>query len=197
MCSWCWAFRPTYEKILSSLPAGTSLQNLLGGLAPDTDEPMPEVTRKYVQNQWKKIQHQVKGVQFNFDFWNKCNPRRSTYPACRAVIAARNQDPAYEDRMVHAIQRGYYLEAQNPSEANTLLEFASNIGLDTEQFKADLDSPDTEKTLQQEINFSRVLGVNSFPALVLESGNKYQRLTMVYGEPQNILADINNFIATS
>lgn len=194
MCSWCFAFRPTYEKIVSSLPTGIKIINLLGGLAPDTDDPMPDDMREYVQNQWKKIQQQVKGIKFNFEFWNKCNPRRSTYPACRAVIAARNQGQDYEDKMIHAIQRGYYLEARNPSEENTLQEFAGNIGLNTKQFNADLDSPDTEKILQQEIKFSRTLGVNSFPAFILKTANNYHRLTIVYNQPESILAEIYNSI---
>ena len=194
MCSWCWAFRPTYENIFSSLPADIKTKNILGGLAPDTDEPMPEDLRKYVQNQWKKIQQQVNGIEFNFEFWNKCQPRRSTYPACRAVIASRNQDPDYEDKMVQAIQRGYYLDARNPSDTTTLLEFAREIGLNIEQFQTDLNSPDTEKTLQQEIKFSRELGISSFPSLVLETSNRYQQLTIVYNEPEIILAEINNSI---
>ena len=194
MCSWCWAFRPTYENIFSSLPADIKTKNILGGLAPDTDEPMPEDLRKYVQNQWKKIQQQVNGIEFNFEFWNKCQPRRSTYPACRAVIASRNQDPDYEDKMVQAIQRGYYLDARNPSDTTTLLEFAREIGLNIEQFQTDLNSPDTEKTLQQEIKFSRELGISSFPSLVLETANRYQQLTIVYNEPEIILAEINNSI---
>ena len=195
MCSWCWAFRPTFEKINSSLPVEINTQFILGGLAPDTDQPMPEDMRKYIQNQWRKIQQQVKGIKFNFEFWNKCSPRRSTYPACRAVIAARNQDPEYEDKMVYAIQRGYYLEARNPSESETLKEFAREIGLDIEQFQSDMDSSDTEKTLQQEIKFSRKLGVNSFPALVLNTGKKYQRLNIDYGYPESILTELNNSIS--
>jgi len=56
MCSWCWAFRPTWHKVLKELPSNINVSYLLGGLAPDSDTPMPLKTRKYVQENWMKIQ---------------------------------------------------------------------------------------------------------------------------------------------
>ena len=52
MCSWCWAFKPTWQKILTSLPQNLTIEYLLGGLAPDNDNPMPPKTRKLVINNW-------------------------------------------------------------------------------------------------------------------------------------------------
>ena len=92
---------------------------MLGGLAKDSDEPMPTQTRSYVIENWRRIEQTVPGTVFNYDFWQSCQPRRSTYPACRAVIAARQQgDPADKlDRaMAEAIQDAYYRRARNLSD---------------------------------------------------------------------------------
>ena len=62
---------------------------LLGGLAPDSDLPMPEQMKLTIAGYWQTIQDRVLGTQFNYDFWTKCQPRRSTYPSCRAVLAAK------------------------------------------------------------------------------------------------------------
>ena len=80
MCSWCWAYRPTLLKLRESLPDEIRWQNVLGGLAPDNDQPMPDETRQMVQGHWKTIQSGV-GTEFNFDFWTQCQPRRDTYKA--------------------------------------------------------------------------------------------------------------------
>lgn len=80
-------------------------QRVLGGLATDTREPMPEALRTYIQDTWRRIEHSVPGTKFNFEFWSRCRPRRSTYPACRAVIAAIAQGPHFEEPMIEAIQR--------------------------------------------------------------------------------------------
>jgi len=194
MCSWCWAFRPTYDVISTTLPKEVRLKLLLGGLAPDTDKPMPEETRQYVQNHWKTIQQQVPETQFNFEFWSKCKPRRSTYPACRAVIAARNQDAKYEDDMILAIQHGYYLEARNPSDSKTLVSFALDLGLNREKFEHDLNSYNTDKVLRQEIKLTQQLGINAFPALLLETDDVCTQLPVNYGDPKSSQLAIKNIV---
>ena len=125
---------------------------VLGGLAADTDEPMPEETRSFLQQTWHKIEQRIPGVHFNFDFWEKASPRRSTYPACRAVIAARQFGPEYEALMTAAIQRAYYQEARNPSDDSTLIELAAEIGLDADEFAGVLGDPATQQKLFDEIH---------------------------------------------
>ena len=86
MCSWCWGFAPVLEEIAGELPRSVDLQYVMGGLARDSDEPMPEEVRSYVQNAWREVSTAT-GARFNWEFWEKCQPRRSTYPACRAALA--------------------------------------------------------------------------------------------------------------
>jgi len=192
MCSWCWAFRPTYDVIISTLPDEIHMQHVLGGLAPDTDEPMPEDTCQYVQNHWQTIQQQVPNTRFNFNFWLECNPRRSTYPACRAVIAARNQGEQYDDKMILAIQHGYYLNARNPSDRETLIEFAGEIGLNKDKFTLDLNSHETDIKLMIEIQFAQQLGVNGFPSMVLKINERLNPVPITYNNPDTILNFIMN-----
>ena len=52
MCSWCWGFHPHLQKVRDGLPANMPLRYVLGGLAPDSDEPMDKSTRRYVQSVW-------------------------------------------------------------------------------------------------------------------------------------------------
>ena len=75
--------------------------------------------------------------KFNYDFWKKCRPRRSTYPACRAVIAARKQKNKFDMEMTLSIQKAYYLHARNPSDYETLIELAEEIGADKNKFSKD------------------------------------------------------------
>jgi predicted DsbA family dithiol-disulfide isomerase len=42
MCSWCWAFRPAFMALHARLPKVLTLRRVVGGLAPDNDQPMPE-----------------------------------------------------------------------------------------------------------------------------------------------------------
>lgn len=193
MCSWCWAFRPTLNALIAELPKQVEVICLLGGLAVDSDEPMSDEMRDYVQGNWKTIQQQVPETQFNYDYWEKCQPRRSTYPACRAVIAAREQGQEFDLEMIQAIQRAYYLQARNPSDTSILIELATEIGLDKDKFATDLISAETDEILQQEINQSRQSGLNSFPSLLLDTGNKQIRIEPDYINIDSMLEKMNQY----
>ena len=145
MCSWCWAFRSTWEKIIAGL----------GGLAPDTDQPMPEAMQFKIRSIWRTIQSHVPGTEFNFDFWREAKPRRSTYPACRAVIAAGFQGNEYEYAMILAIQKAYYLSAKNPSDVSLLTELAVVLELDIPRFTRDLNASQTQDELRAPIYFGQ------------------------------------------
>jgi putative protein-disulfide isomerase len=188
MCSWCWAFEPCWQEIQQQLPQEVSIVRLLGGLAPDSSEPMAPQMQDFLQQTWKQIEHRVPGTPFNFEFWNRCSPRRSTYPACRAVIAARQQGA--EVAMTLAIQHGYYLEARNPSDEATLVELAVEIGLDQALFIQDLGSTMTQQRLLQEIAQGRKLGAQGFPSLILEHAGQSELLALDYRDPQAMLRQI-------
>lgn len=190
MCSWCWAFRPAWAAIRSRLPTAIATERVLGGLAPDTREPMPEATRQYVQDNWRRIEREVPGIRFNYEFWTRCRPRHSTYPACRAVIAALSQGPEYEEPMIEAIQRAYYLEARNPSDVETLVALAEEIGMDRGRFEFDLNGAATQAELLRQIRFTERLGARHFPSLVLEDAGGCRAIAHDYNDPVVVLARI-------
>lgn len=194
MCSWCYAFRLTLNKLIAELPVSLEVIYFLGGLAPDTDEPMPEATRVFVQSNWRRIEEQVANTKFNYDFWTLCQPRRSTYPACRAVIAARQQGAEYDLEMIWSIQNAYYRQARNPSVLSTLIELAVEIGLDKMKFSNAINSLDTDEILRQEIKQTRRLGLNSFPSLLLETEDRQIRIEPDYNNFEPMLQKINQFL---
>ena len=192
MCSWCWAFKPTWQKILTKLPENLTIEYLLGGLAPDDNKPMSLVTRKLVIENWRRVQDIAPATEFNYEFWRLNIPKRSTYIACRAVISARMQNPKFERAMIDEIQYAYYLKAQNPSEEIVLFDLAGKIGLNVETFKKDLNSPKVNNYLDKEIEFSRMMPINGFPSLVL---SKNDTLTQIRINYINANFTINQIIA--
>ncbi len=165
MCSWCYGFAPVLAELEPELAPEVELELVMGGLAPDSEEAMDEETRRYVQAAWREVEARA-GVPFEHDFWRRCAPRRSTYPACRAVLVAAAGGRGRA--MLAAIQRAYYLEARNPSDAATLAELAEEIGLDRAAFAAELASAATQSRLEADFARRRRLGVRSFPSLAVE-----------------------------
>lgn len=197
MCSWCFGFSGTLKNLLNQLPADIEVKRLLGGLAPDSNEPMPDATRNMVRQNWQRIEQAIPGVQFNYDFWENCEPRRATYPACRAVIAARQQGETFDVLMTQQIQQAYYQHARNPSDESTLIELATEIGLDQQTFSDDLANNATQQALLKEINQSRALGVNGFPSLVMECNGRYELIRTNYTNADPMLNQIRAILNSS
>ncbi|MCL9774473.1 DsbA family protein [Vibrio methylphosphonaticus] len=194
MCSWCWGFKSTWDTIQSTLKQDVAIQYVLGGLAPDTDIAMPETMQRQIASYWQRIEQEL-GAVFNYEFWSKNTPRRATYPACRAILAARKQNA--EQAMNQAIQQGYYLQAKNPSDDDVLIALAQDIGLDVVQFEADFKAQSTQQTLLEEIQFARSIGGNSFPSLFVYQDSNVTELPIDYKNPSTTIDLVRSLITTT
>jgi len=190
MCSWCWGFHPVLQQLENTLAGNIKIEYILGGLAADSDLPMPEKMQTFLQKTWHTIQTEIPGTSFNFEFWKNCSPRRSTYAASRAVIAARLQAADIEKEMIHQIQIAYYCQAKNPSDDETLIDIASQLGLDSNQFTEDLNADTTQQVLEDEIKLAHELGVQGFPSLVLETSDKRYLLDLDYRQADAVIRQI-------
>lgn len=191
MCSWCWGYKPVWQQICQILEGKIDVQYVVGGLAPDSDQPMPKEMQQQIASYWKRIEDFL-GTQFNYDFWNKNTPRRSTYPACRAVLAARKQSA--EKQMLTAIQTAYYLEARNPSDSDVLIDLADSIGLDLERFESDFGSVTLNEEFMRELDFARSIGGNSFPSLFVQTAEGLVELQVDYQSAQTTISQIEQLI---
>lgn len=192
MCSWCWGFKPVWDRVKQALPESLEIVYVLGGLAPETDAPMPQAMRDQLQQTWRRIS-EVCGVEFNFDFWHQNTPRRSTYPACKAVLVAR----AYgkELSMYARIQRFYYLEAGNPSLYENLYKLAEELGLLRQAFIERIHSPELEKQFREERLFAEHLGAQGYPSLVLKVGDKLHFIEHSYTDADENIRKIEALLA--
>lgn len=191
MCSWCWAHKPQWTKLSEQLSEFVSVEYRVGGLAPDSDEPMPKALQQSLISYWQKI-HDEYDRPFNFDFWTKNQPRRSTYPACRAVLAARRQHQ--ELAMITALQEAYYLRALNPSDVDVHHQLAKELGLNVEVFKKDIKSSELQTEFEDEIAFSRALPIQGFPSMVLIHNEMAHSIVLNYRDASGALAQVKSIL---
>ena len=160
----------------------------MGGLAPDNDQPMDESLQRTIAEYWYQIEEKTK-VSFNHEYWRLNTPFRSTYLACRAVIAAQKCVSNGAQLMIKAIQSAYYSEAQNPSLATTLIDCATSIGINAQQFSKELNAKQTESRLQQHLMLSRQLQVGGFPALFyITNESRAYPLTWGFWQSEDLVA---------
>ncbi|WP_210395563.1 DsbA family protein [Motiliproteus sediminis] len=165
MCSWCWAFAPALQSVVDDDRLNQPLVYVMGGLAADTDDPMSPAMQQQIARIWQHIEA-LTGARFNHAFWQQNNPRRATFAACRAVIAAEALAAGAFAAMIDAIQRGYYLRALNPSETSVLVQLAEETGLPSAPFADLLASEAVTIRLTEHLRWRDRLLVQGYPALV-------------------------------
>jgi len=191
MCSWCWGYKNTWLKLQQAILPFVDIEYKVGGLASDSDVTMPKPMQVFLQSTWKKIETEL-GTHFNHNFWNDCTPRRSTYPACRAVIIAREYQ--LEVEMLEAIQEAYYLNAQNPSDNDVLVQLAQSLGIDKTGFKQQLTSDNINNNLLAEINLIQKMPIRGFPSLVLYKNEQYYQIEIDYHDFKTTLETIKSYL---
>lgn len=191
MCSWCWGYRKTWDEVRAALPRSVKIINVVGGLAPDSDQAMPADQQELIAGYWRVVADKT-GATFNFDFWRDCQPRRSTYPACRAVLAAKEQGA--EQAMIDAIQQAYYLRALNPSNQDTLVALAVELGLKEKRFAEDLCSDYIQCELEKNFKLRRSINVYSFPSLVMLVDQTTTTLAIDYTSSASTLEEIDRLL---
>ena len=95
--------------------------------------------------------------------------------------------------MILSIQKAYYLRAMNPSDEDTLVMLADELGMDSHRFRISLLSAQTKLELQAQISRARSWQVAGFPSLVLEIGGSVQHLPLDYRDHQVTLAAIRSY----
>jgi len=198
MCGWCWGYRPVWERLQQKLPEQIAVEYVLGGLAPDTDLPMPEQMQRDIQAIWCSIREKL-GTEFNFEFWTNNTPSRSTYLSCRAVIVATEM--GHGKAMINAIQQAYYLRAMNPSERVVLQQLAAELAsqgldLDPTRFATELESVRTNQELQRQIALAKSLTNRGFPSLVLEHDGRHEPIEHDYLDHRHTLKLILDLLGT-
>jgi len=191
MCSWCWGYKNTWLKLQQAVQPFLNIEYKVGGLAADSDVTMPIPMQEFLQSTWKKIEREL-STKFNHSFWRNCTPRRSTYPACRAVIIAREYQ--LEIEMLEAIQEAYYLNAKNPSDNDILVQLAQSLGIDNDEFKQKLTSDNINNNLLAEINLIQKMPIQGFPSLVLLKNEQYYQIEIDYRDFKTTLETIKSYL---
>lgn len=196
MCSWCFGFSATYRAILAELPPSVVSARLLGGLAPDSDVPMDADMAAMLSSTWHRIEESC-GVRFNHDYWQQSPlPPRTTFIACRAIIAAQALGVADLD-MLAAIQRAYYQQARNVWQAGVLTELAVELGAPAEAFMAELKHVRTLAQHAEQQNRAASMGVQGYPTLIWQDDQQSGRLPIDYGKPEVTLEVIRSLVAAA
>lgn len=90
----------------------------------------------------------------------------------------------------YAVFSGYWTEARDIGDRETLADIAASVGLDRAAFLAALDDPALDDEVQADVDQARELGLNSVPAMVFD-----QRYLVSGAQPYPVLVQATEHVA--
>ncbi|WP_348981284.1 ClpXP adapter SpxH family protein [Bacillus sp. DNRA2] len=164
----CWALEPITKKLQIEYGRYFSIKHVLSG-------------RLNTLNLGKKSNYQTKadlwektasrfGMSCDGNLWLE-NPISSPYLTSIAIKAAELQGRKFGIRFLRKIQEVLFLEKQNVSNFDVLIECAKSIQLDVEEFVNDIHSDMASKAFQCDLKIMNEMEVHEIPTLVFFNEN--------------------------
>jgi predicted DsbA family dithiol-disulfide isomerase len=168
ICPECWALEPILKKLKIEYGRYLSIKHILSGKLANLN-----ISKKKgyenIALQWEKTASRT-GMSCDGNLWLE-NPISSPYIASIAIKAAELQGKRAGIRFLRKLQEVLFLEKQNISNFEVLMECARNVGLDVDEFLSDIHSESAAKAFQCDLKITAEMDVHEIPTLVFFNEN--------------------------
>jgi putative protein-disulfide isomerase len=172
MCSWCYGFGKEMTELMAMHPA-LQLEIIVGGVRAGATDVLDQAGKEFRLGHWARVEAQS-GLPFNrAALMARENFVYDTEPICRAVVAARKLAPQADLLAVfRALQQAFYVDGLDTTDGRVLAGVvAAQLQLAAEDVLRVWQDSDTIAQTKADFVRARALGVRSFPALLLDTGN--------------------------
>jgi predicted DsbA family dithiol-disulfide isomerase len=168
LCPECWALEPILKKLQIEYGKYFSLKHVLSGRLANLN-----ISKKKNYEQmaelWEKTASRS-GMSCDGSLWLE-NPVASPHLASIALKAAELQGRRAGIRFLRKLQEQMFLDKQNVSSMEVLMDCATNSGLDVDEFISDLHSDSAAKAFQCDLKITTEMDVQEIPTLVFFNEN--------------------------
>jgi putative protein-disulfide isomerase len=193
MCSWCWGFTPTFDRIRERFDQELRFALVMGGLRPYTKEMVTDSFREEILHHWRDVQ-EMTGQAFSFE---GAMPEGFIYdsePPARAVLTAGRLEPERGFEIFKAIQQAFYVNQIDITRTDQLVELLSGFGIQKRAFLVLFESEELRAMTQQHFVQTRQYGVRGFPTLTLGPKEHPIIITSGYQPFSNIESRIKSWL---
>lgn len=201
MCSWCYGFGKEMTALKAMHP-NLELEIVLGGLRAGGTELLTNEGKQFRLMHWARVEA-ASGLPFNRDAFIKLeNFIYDTEPVCRAVVTARRLQPESDVLAVfRALQYAFYAEGRNTTNGKILSEVGAKelrdqgFEVSDDAYFVEFNNQATIAEARNDFNKARKLGVNSFPALLLDTGKEIVEVSPGYAHAEQLDQQLRNAMA--
>lgn len=162
LCPDCWALEPILKKLLIEYGDKFSIRHILTGRL--TSLNITKTAPAEIAKVWERTASRS-GMSCDGDVWYE-SPLETPFAASVAIKAAELQGKKAGLKFLRKLQERLFLEKQDITNENILIDLADQTGLDINEFKIDLHSETAAKAFQCDLKITREMEVDESPTLV-------------------------------
>lgn len=194
MCSWCWGFAPVIQALTERYASTLNIRLIMGGLRPaEAAQYLDDDLRAYLQQHWQHV-HDATGQVFNEKNLKRDNWLYDTEPAARAVVTMRHIAAEHEQAFFHDLQHAYYTRGVDITQSSAYLPLLATYNVDETLFLSTFMSDATKHATRQDFALSRSLGVQGFPAVIIDNKQQLTLLTHGYQPLPRVQATLESIL---
>lgn len=200
MCGWCYAFSDVITKIneefkdqadFSIVPAGMWLNENIKKITPNFSDFIRENNIRITE---------ISGKEFGEDFYLMLKDRDTvldSLPGSKAINIINKIDNKASFKYLKALQKEFFVNGKNMNDLNVYSKIAEELGIDGENFKKQFSSKELIDETFKQFNFTKELGVRSYPSLVFVNNDEVSLISSGYSSLEEVRARINKVIKLS
>ncbi|UOQ46509.1 DsbA family protein [Halobacillus salinarum] len=169
LCPECWSLEPFLKKLIIEYGRFFTLRPIISGKLASLQQNRVEKPEK-LKKVWDHTASRT-GMCCDGDVWLE-NPISSPLLTALAVKAAELQGKKAGMRFLRKVQEFVFLEKQNVSDRDVLIDCANKSRLDVNEFKKDLQSEAAKRALQCDLKLTHEMEVETTPTLVIFNGSE-------------------------
>jgi len=174
MCAWCWAMKPTMQKMIEQVGSKAEIELLMGGMRVRGNTKKIEGDYKdYLKQVFDRVTN-MSGQTMNMSVLETNDLYFDSENSCKAVVEIRKQlGTAAAIEYLHKIQAAYFIDGKNITKPDVLAELARDgFTNNVEEFLTAITSEDNEKQAFQEFKFVQQQNVRGFPDVHILEGER-------------------------
>ena len=193
MCSWCWGMAPLLDRICQRWP-DLPLHLMPASLRANHGAPLDQHSRQALAAHWQAVAS-LSGQPFGDPQALPTTLVYDTRPASRALIVARELDPALSWAFARALQEAFYVAGQDVTQTAVLVAVAEAAGYDAALFAERFDARASAEQLEQDLQWVEGLGLAELPILFGERDGQLALLSTGYRPETDVLALLERWLA--
>lgn len=177
MCSWCWGFTATVERIEQNFSIPIRFIN--GGLRPGPEAArLDDRMRQYLTTAWQRV-GRASGQPFDIEALLRRGEDwvyDTELPAI-AIVTMRELNDEAVLGFYHRLQRAFYAEGIDITDPLVYPDVLDGFDVDRSHFVGLMAGTDMKWKAWEDFEEARGLGIAGFPALLLRTGDQLATVT--------------------